>query len=294
MATYRQIHTQIWGDPNVELLSPLAKLIFVYSFSNKHRNEACIYQITTRKISFETGIKLEQVEESLNELINREMVFYDWENSILWVKNAVKYQSTGEKTIKAIIKDVDGINSYLADKFREYYKGILNPFDTPSIPTFNNNNINNNINNNKNNYTPEFEQFWSYYPRRIEKKAAFKAWNARLNQKITPEEMITGAKNYALECKQKGRAIEFIKHPSTFIGPSEPFKDYLDGLPDEINEPAYEPTEKEVSEAAKYISICIETEQPTDIVQFLKDDRFDYRPEVKTLALQQLGLDRGS
>lgn len=79
----------------------------------------------------------------------------------------------------------------------------------------------------QNEYTDEFEIFWDEYPRKIEKKTAFKVWNTRINNKISPNEMIQAAKNYTIDCKTKKTETQFIKHPSTFIGPNEPFKEYI-------------------------------------------------------------------
>lgn len=76
-------------------------------------------------------------------------------------------------------------------------------------------------------YTPEFESFWSEYPRRKEKKSAFSEWNKRLKQKASPEDMILAAINYANECRQQNREQTFIKHAKTFIGSSRPYEDYL-------------------------------------------------------------------
>jgi len=162
MATYRQIHTHIWDDPKFEELSPHAKLLFIYGFSNKHRNEAGLYSITVRKIAFETGLTPEQATDAIKEIEKLGMWRYDWDNHVLWVKNALKYQSVSEKCLVAIRKDIDSINSPLTDEFKEYYKGILYPSDTLSIGYPNpsdtlagngngNNKNNNKKNNNKNN-----------------------------------------------------------------------------------------------------------------------------------------------
>lgn len=134
MATYRQIHTHIWDDPVFEELSPNAKLLFIYGFSNKHRNEAGLYVITLKKMAFETGLSIEQAEAAIKEIIGRGRWAYDWDNHVLWVKNALKYQSVGGKTIIAIKKDIETISSPLVAEYKEYWKGLLYPIDTPPIP----------------------------------------------------------------------------------------------------------------------------------------------------------------
>jgi uncharacterized protein YifE (UPF0438 family) len=45
-------------------------------------------------------------------------------------------------------------------------------------------------------YSEAFERFWLSYPRRIEKKGAYRAWKARLKEKIKDEDMISAALNY--------------------------------------------------------------------------------------------------
>lgn len=79
-------------------------------------------------------------------------------------------------------------------------------------------------------YTKEFDEFWNIYPKRNSphnKQAALKAWNARLKDGDSPEQIIRGAKNYADECDRNGRTgTEFVKQASTFIGPNKHYNDY--------------------------------------------------------------------
>lgn len=79
-------------------------------------------------------------------------------------------------------------------------------------------------------YTDDFEKFWNIYPKRNSphnKQAALKAWNARLKDGDSPEQIIRGAKNYADECDRNGRTgTEFVKQASTFIGPNKHYNDY--------------------------------------------------------------------
>ena len=83
---------------------------------------------------------------------------------------------------------------------------------------------------NKNNtvqYTDDFEEFWRLYPRKVKKPDAFKRWNARLKEGHTNLEMVNALKEYLKEIRENGTEKKFIKHPSTFIGPSKDFKDYI-------------------------------------------------------------------
>ncbi len=83
---------------------------------------------------------------------------------------------------------------------------------------------------NRHEYTAEFEEFWTIYPRKKEKANALKAWTARLKDREEPaatEQLILAARNYAEECRAKGRALEYTKLPATFLGPGKPYLDYL-------------------------------------------------------------------
>jgi hypothetical protein len=72
-------------------------------------------------------------------------------------------------------------------------------------------------------YTSEFEEAWDAYPQRpgSNKKAALKAWNARLKAKVLPEDMLAGVRRYAAYVKHEKTEPQFIKQAETFFGPNE-------------------------------------------------------------------------
>lgn len=80
-------------------------------------------------------------------------------------------------------------------------------------------------------YTPEFEEFWSHYPRKIAKKAAFRVWKTRTKEGVSKTDLIRASMNYATECRRLGTVTNYIKHASTFLGPDRHFEDYIDGAP---------------------------------------------------------------
>ena len=77
-------------------------------------------------------------------------------------------------------------------------------------------------------YPPEFEQFWQQYPRQTEKKRAFRAWQARVKDRVDARDLIRAAQHYAAHCRQRRTEAEFIKHPSTFLGPFEVYRDWIE------------------------------------------------------------------
>ena len=82
-----------------------------------------------------------------------------------------------------------------------------------------------------------FEQTWQVYPRKVEKAAARKAYDARLKDGWSPDELYAAAKCYDEQCRREKREQRFIKHAAVFFGVSTPFADYLPrGTPEEEEE----------------------------------------------------------
>ena len=75
----------------------------------------------------------------------------------------------------------------------------------------------------RNEYPADFEAVWEVYPARpgYSKKAAHKAWAARLTLGATAAEMLSGAQAYAAYVKAMKIEPVFIKQAATFFGPGE-------------------------------------------------------------------------
>lgn len=135
MATYRQIHTKMWRDRKFEKLGVPAKLLFIYLWSNDHRNELCLYEVTLKTISDETGIPLENLKDAIAELCRCELIDYDFDNEVVWVRNALKYQVITPKSFISIVRNFSQVNSPLAEKaanaLREVVERYSNTFGIP-------------------------------------------------------------------------------------------------------------------------------------------------------------------
>lgn len=73
----------------------------------------------------------------------------------------------------------------------------------------------------------EFEEFWSIYPKKVDKGEAFKKYKARRNDGYSAEEILEAAKAYKAECERKHTDRQYIKHAKTFLGPSLSFTEYI-------------------------------------------------------------------
>jgi len=79
-------------------------------------------------------------------------------------------------------------------------------------------------------YTPKFENLWGLYPRRIDKKTAYKKYRATLKKGETHNDLLKATRNYGKS--MAGKEKEHIKHGATFFGPNEPWKEWVDGIPE--------------------------------------------------------------
>lgn len=79
-------------------------------------------------------------------------------------------------------------------------------------------------------YTPKFENLWGHYPRKIEKKLAFKKYKATLKKGTNEEDLLKATLNY--EKAMAGKEQQHIKHGATFFGSNEPWKEWVDGIPE--------------------------------------------------------------
>ena len=82
----------------------------------------------------------------------------------------------------------------------------------------------------KPNYTPAFEEWWAAYPRRMSKANACWLWeDLVLAGEAKQADLLTAAGNYARA--MRGTEEQFIKLPSTFLGPGRHWEDYVQGIP---------------------------------------------------------------
>lgn len=82
-----------------------------------------------------------------------------------------------------------------------------------------------------------FDRAWSGYPKKVERKAALKAWLATVRREgaAVVAQLETATRNYARACADK--EARYVKHGATFYGPNEPWRDYLGAPPPSM--PAY-------------------------------------------------------
>ena len=65
MSKLRSLNTAFWSDPFVEELTPSQKLLYIYLITNEKTNMLGIYELSIRKMSFDTGILKDDILKAL-------------------------------------------------------------------------------------------------------------------------------------------------------------------------------------------------------------------------------------
>ncbi len=115
----RGFQTELWTDPFIQGLPPEAKLLFIYLWTNKHCNQAGLYEITMKTIAFDTGIPQESLPSLLAQLEPK--VAWYAEQNLVWVKNFLKRQCKSQSLLVAAAKCLKTIRAHnLVKEFINY------------------------------------------------------------------------------------------------------------------------------------------------------------------------------
>ena len=79
-----------WADPWFQGLTQTAKMLFIYLFTNDHKNVSGVYPLSLKTMQNESGIELQEIENTLPILYPK--VQYDTEHQIVMILNHVKRQ----------------------------------------------------------------------------------------------------------------------------------------------------------------------------------------------------------
>jgi hypothetical protein len=100
MAKQRYINTRFWDDSYVIDLDPIEKLLFIYFLTNPLTSIVGAYEISARRIAFDTGIDRDMVPKILKRFEESGKIFYvdGW----IVIKNFIKHQSINPKIVSGI------------------------------------------------------------------------------------------------------------------------------------------------------------------------------------------------
>lgn len=106
MAKNRYVNTKFWDDDYISRLSPVEKLLFLYLLTNPLTNISGVYEISFRRMEFDTGIDRDKIEEIIAKFENNNKVKYV--SGFIAIKNWRKHQERNSKIdigIKRCLQD---------------------------------------------------------------------------------------------------------------------------------------------------------------------------------------------
>lgn len=75
-------------------------------------------------------------------------------------------------------------------------------------------------------YEQDFEVVWDSYPRKLARKDALSAYQARRRSGVSAADLLKATRNYAASVA--GKDQDYVKYGSTFYGPKDHWRDYLE------------------------------------------------------------------
>lgn len=210
MSKTRYIKTDFWSDSFIETLDPVEKLLFIYLFTNDRLDLCGIYEISLRKVSFETGINEERVQKIISKFSEKWKIHYiEWYVCVmnftkhLQINPSVSLWIERSKSLipNTIIEAIDRLCTGCVqdDALILIPKPILIPKLLPTESCF--------------------EIFWKEYPNKVGKPNALKKYKDKEHLDIMS--WLSDWKEYWEEAETEQR---FIPHPATWLN-QERWKD---------------------------------------------------------------------
>lgn len=226
MAKNRYVDTKFWDDSFIVELSPQEKLLFLYLITNPLTNVVGIYEISLRRISFDTGITVEGIREALKGFERVGKVYYK-ENHII-LTNFVKNQKLNPNIQKGIVKCFEElpeiVKTFIFNDLDKAFKGLLKALKGFEISLYSyslnsDSNLSLDLSNkkkkkekNKVSEKIDFFLFWELYDKKVGSKEKIeRKWN-KLSLK-NQEAIIEYIPEYIKAQPDK----QYRKNPETFL-----------------------------------------------------------------------------
>ena len=130
MANYRQISTHLWMDDKFLQVSPQARLLFLWMFTNPDAKSSGLFLFNDDVCQNETGLSGRELHHCLKELIKIERVVFDDKVNMIWVINQFKHVFKSPKIIESTLREVNALpKSNIKENFFKKYELELIPYD---------------------------------------------------------------------------------------------------------------------------------------------------------------------
>lgn len=102
---YRTVAVKFWADEFIAKLTPEQKYFYLYLLTNELTLQCGIYEITTRRISFDTGYNSDTIEKLLKYFQQQKKIIFDKSTSELAILNWPEYNLTDSPKVVSCIKN---------------------------------------------------------------------------------------------------------------------------------------------------------------------------------------------
>ena len=111
MSKLRSVNTHFWDDTFTSDLDPIEKLLFLYLLTNPNTNMLGVYELSLRRISFDTGIDKDMVVKIFDRFSLSKKVFYKYGFVIL--SNFLKNQNLNNNMKKGAVTDFNALPNHV-------------------------------------------------------------------------------------------------------------------------------------------------------------------------------------
>lgn len=271
---YTRIKSRFWDDEKVARWDDSARLLALYLLTSPHNNSLGCYVLKRLYICADLNWSPERLTKPFQRLIDEGFILYDEATSMIMLPNFLKHNPLENgNQVQGAIKALDELpkspiflelKQLLEQLDKHFLKPLLERLDerygNPVTVTVTETETVNNMCMHPGDAAPEiepeteadvdlgkeptaeveypseFEEFWSQYPRKKEKAAAFRCWKTRRKEGHLPRDMLAAAQGYRAECIKLGTQEQFVKLGKTFLGPARPFEEYLSQKEDKQDE----------------------------------------------------------
>jgi hypothetical protein len=144
----RYINTKFWDDPYIVELDPSEKLLFLYFLTNPLTNIIGVYEISMRRISFDTGFDNDMILKILDRFSKDNKITY--KDGWIIIKNFIKNQRQSDNKEDNINKGIKNMLDSLPDLTLKTLEDPFEPLNYSNCNSNSNCNVNSNSNSNSN------------------------------------------------------------------------------------------------------------------------------------------------
>ncbi len=110
----RSINTKFWTDAYIEGLNPSEKLLFLYCLTSPHSNLLGIYEVSEKRISFETSLASETIRKAFKRFANDKKVFF--KDNYIIIPNFLKNQKLNSNMKIGVTKLFNDLPEWLRNE----------------------------------------------------------------------------------------------------------------------------------------------------------------------------------